>query len=355
MAATGGMWAWCFCVNVATGVVLHPEGTPDANWPGEPLVNMVGRWINDASCVAVAPNYIITTRHQGGGNEESDRVFFSGIEYQIVQVWNEPSTDGAADLRVCRIATVSGEPANLTHYAAVYAATDEAQGEGLQVIIGGYGSERQATLLSGEPPQAYGYSWSTGVGNTDQSQRWGANRIQGSGILEESFLTDYLLADFDDLLEGDAAVYEAAPAEFDSGGGWFVQCGNQWKVVGLSLGVEHGAEKESWFRRMANPDVADPDDLFAVRISAYAQWIRSVAGEPACAKLLPGDFNGDCLINELDAAMFGAHWLREDCHEVNGYCQGADFYPTNGRVDLFDFGMLAIDWLDSAEPLLPCE
>ena len=53
--------------------------------------------------------------------------------------------------------------------------------------------------------------------------------------------------------------------------------------------------------------------------------------------------------------MFGGHWFREDCHEVNGYCQGADFTPTDGKVDLFDFGLLAIGWLDSSELIAPCE
>ena len=49
---------------VARGVVLHPAGEPNLATMDKPDSNIVGRWGSNASCVPIAPNFVITTQHQ---------------------------------------------------------------------------------------------------------------------------------------------------------------------------------------------------------------------------------------------------------------------------------------------------
>ncbi len=57
----------CLCaVCPVWGIVLHTDNEPNlATWVDRPSTGVVGRWGTNASCVAIAPNYVITTRHQG--------------------------------------------------------------------------------------------------------------------------------------------------------------------------------------------------------------------------------------------------------------------------------------------------
>src|SRR4051794_11967160 len=83
-------------VGTARGVVLHTgdTGVPAGSRPADAVA---GRWFNNASCVAIAPDYLITTRHQLGGVGTS--VEFAGVPYLVA----EQTPLGTADLRVCRI------------------------------------------------------------------------------------------------------------------------------------------------------------------------------------------------------------------------------------------------------------
>ena len=47
----------------AFGIILQDDLQP----PDHPDNAVVGAWGVNASCVAIAPNYILTCRHQGGG------------------------------------------------------------------------------------------------------------------------------------------------------------------------------------------------------------------------------------------------------------------------------------------------
>jgi len=49
----------------ALGIILHPDGEPNlVTWIDRPSDDVVGRWGNIASCVAVSSNCVITTKHQ---------------------------------------------------------------------------------------------------------------------------------------------------------------------------------------------------------------------------------------------------------------------------------------------------
>jgi O-glycosyl hydrolase len=59
---------------------------------------------------------------------------------------------------------------------------------------------------------------------------------------------------------------------------------------------------------------------------------------------LLSDLNGDCYVNYIDLKIISDHWLDTDCTEPEN-CGGADFAPTDGVVDLFDFSDFAMQWL----------
>lgn len=277
----------------------------------------MGRWSFNASCVAVSPNYIVTVRHQGGGVGTS--VYFSGQEYKVAQEWNEPNGDGIgnpADLRVCRITKIGGNPANLSVYSPLHTGSTGNK----DITIGGYGKGR-GTPVTG------GYQW---LGSNNLTFRWGENKTDSA---EETITTgtyDSICVKFDFDFIG--RTYEAAVAEWDSGGGIFINFGG-WKLLGLSAYVHTvGASYYS-----------PADTNWGIRIATYATWIQSLLIEPSCTAL-PGDVTGDCQVNITDLNILATRWLDTPCNSTNQYCAGADL-NRDGQVDLDDFARLAADWL----------
>ena len=254
-------------VTPAFGVVLHTDNEPT----DKPNDDVIGRWGNNASCVAIAPNYIITTRHQGGGVGSS--IFVGGNTYTATQVWNHSS----ADLRVVKI------NANLTNYVSLYTETDEQYKD---FVLGGYGKGRGAELVT-DPPEnvTYGYEWS-GINN--QTLRWGTNRVDGAHVNYPvgSYTSKILRADFDEDANLDITftAFEAAASEWDSGGGWFIKVGEEWKLAALSAYVEH--IDETWFDDPNTSWTIDPDKFRGIRISSYDEWINETIPEPGTMILL---------------------------------------------------------------------
>jgi GH35 family endo-1,4-beta-xylanase len=64
---------------------------------------------------------------------------------------------------------------------------------------------------------------------------------------------------------------------------------------------------------------------------------------------LLSDLNGDCYVNYKDLKIITDYWLNTDCTELEN-CEGADFVPRDGRVDLFDFSDFAVQWLLCNDP-----
>lgn len=245
-------------------VVLHPDGEPDLEtWTDRPHEDVLGRWATNASCVAVTAEYVVTTRHQGGGVGSS--VYFGDpeIEYKVVHVWTEPA---GADLRVCRIEEPSGDPAMLKQYVLPYESDDET---GRTVVIGGCGKGRGDTYFNADD-EPTGYRW---LGDNNMRRRWGQNRVDdsstGSGA---GYTSDIVIADFDALDTG--REFEAAIAEWDSGGGWciFDEDDDQWKVAALSRAASSAPVRTSLYE--------PPGYIDAVRLSSYAQWIIGITGIP---------------------------------------------------------------------------
>ena len=156
-----------------------------------------------------------------------------------------------------------------------------------------------------------------------------------------------ILGDFDDLplyvnKNEKSTTYEGAIGEYDSGGGWFIKSGNLWKVAGLTRGTEHAAISQSWFRENSRPNSPDPDGIDAVRISSYADQINGIISVMV-------DLTGDYWVDYDDFSVVADHWEDTDCNSLNDWCDGADFEPTDGRVDWDDLDILMNGWLCDQE------
>jgi len=269
----------------ATGVVLHDddEQVPASSRPADAVV---GRWVDNATCVAIGPNHVLTTTHQKYGVGAT--VVLGGVAYQAARIYNHVQ----ADMRVVQIA-LGGADANLTDYVDIYTGTDEK----LKIaVIGGCGMGRGDELTAGGV--TYGYKC---AGNHNETLRWGRNRIANTTYRSVAgHSADVLTATFD----SGSVNYEASVGFYDSGAGWFLQDGTEWKLAGLTWTVElhyeagHEGEAEysqSWF--------IDPDYIDAIRLSSYGDWIdRMVAGP------YPGDANGDGAVDVLDLTLFANHF-----------------------------------------------
>jgi hypothetical protein len=316
------------------GLVLHPGGEPDmGTWTDRPNAAVVGRvhyydGSNNyyGSCVAIGPNFMITARHVRG--EIGSSVYFGGVEYIVRSVWYEPADGGSADLRVCGISRPSGEPANLSEYASPYTVANELNKD---IVMGGYGGGRGAERPVDGPPY-YGYAWV--YSNT--TQRWGQNKIGGYATVNSGgYTSNTVKADFDALGTGGARPYEAAVAVWDSGGGWFIDVSGVWKVAGVSAYVSRNYE--SWY----DP----PDSLYAVRISSYYTWIEGVLAESFCMLPMAADITDDCKVDVEDLGELASQWLRNNCDANNNWCDGADYGPQDGVVNMHEFSVMASEWL----------
>ena len=68
---------------------------------------------------------------------------------------------------------------------------------------------------------------------------------------------------------------------------------------------------------------------------------------------LDSDLNGDCYVDYEDLAIIAYYWLHTDCI-APGNCQNADFAPTDGTVDFFDFSDFGPQWMQCNDPEDPC-
>jgi len=313
----------------AFGIVLHPDGEPNlTTWLDRPDCNVVGRWGENSSCVAIAPNHILACKHQGG--DVNTPVVIGGVTYSVDQILNHPT----ADLRVVKL-----HSANLGNYVQLYTEPNEISRE---IIIAGFGRGRGTTVYKSFPKVAKGYTWSTEAEYNNHTQRWGTNRVEANdiGTSGSGYISHVLIADFDAPDANSSTVYEGTIAQYDSGGGWFIKSGGIWKVAGLNRAVydlhaENYADAQSWF--------LPPDYIDAVRVSYYTVWIADRT-TPLCSGPMAGDFNGDCIIDIEDLGEFSMWYLWDNCDKDNNFCQGSDL-DGSGYVDLKDFANLACVWL----------
>lgn len=333
----------CLLPGAAQAVILHPgECEPNlVEWTDRPHDDVVGRWGNNASCVAISPNCVVTTRHQGAG--VGTAVHIGQSLYHVEQVWNYPDTTdpessdyGAVDLRVAKLAA-----ANLAHYVDLFTGEDTDLLDA-DIVIGGYGLGRGDQLKTSGI--TYGYAWQDASLCGNQCLRWCTNRIDAiwnnmivpNNYSELDNNQDCVVADFDDPW---ATRYEGAVADYDSGCGWFIKTDEQWRLAGLAWGVEHAQDRQAWFRSQDDPNIPHPDEMYALGINSYAGWIHGIL-ETVCVASQPADIDKDCSINLVDLARLAAKWRRQGCLESNLFCDGSDING-DGDVDLEDLAEIA--------------
>lgn len=278
----------------AFGLVRHydPFETSDGD-PSGPS-QWFARFNSNAAAIAIGPNHILTTRHQGGG-VGSTVVFPSGPNAGTYTVNSETLIGGAnTDLRVL---TISG---TLSTYASLYTGSTTGQ----TALIGGFGPTRGSTFYVNTSNQLIGYSVSTPPGNS-YSLLFGQNRIDSLGTSGGLWnTTPLLLADFDgpesvsSPLTGISPAatnkvdYEAALAEGDSGGGWFINVSGTWKLVGLSHASSlvriNGSGVIGDYSNPANgtPAFLFGGEIAAVDLTSFYSEITSSIPEPGCVGLL---------------------------------------------------------------------
>lgn len=278
----------------AFGLVRHYDPFETSNGDPAGPFQWFARFNSNAAAIAIGPNHVLTTRHQAGG-VGSTVVFPTGPNAGTYTVNSQTLIGGTnTDLRVL---TING---TLSTYASLYTGSTIGQ----TVLIGGFGPTRGSTFYSNTSNQLIGYSVSTPAGNS-YSLLFGQNRIDSLGTASGSWSTTPLLeADFDgpesvsSPLTGifpaatDKVNYEAALAEGDSGGGWFINVSGTWKLVGLSHGSSLVRINGSGvIGDYSNPANGTPAFLFgggiaAVDLTPFYSEITSSIPEPGYAGLL---------------------------------------------------------------------
>jgi len=352
----------CLLVVTANGVILHENDEPLANWLPVEVTHACGRWSTSGSCSAIGPNHIISAKHLSAVVDNSDPnnntvVTFNNITYRIAETF----THSTADLRVSRIETLSGVPANLTYYVPFYDLNSDTtfNSGNVEIAICSYGKHRgdDTLIFNNDPTQPYGYEWvgdntimRMGANSLDLKRHiipgqlnWG-NNYHGN-VTTSSATTDCLVFDFDDTGTGQHVQYEAAVADKDSGGGWFYFKNNRWYIVGVSIFV-YPHSGETWFRDNVNGTPLYPELSFGAHLSAYMSWIAGVVPTPVCEIYLEGDIDNNCTVDQIDLELISAQWLENNCNNGNLYCQGTDL-DYSGYVDLSDYNRLAIHWLET--------
>ena len=306
----------------AGGAILH-VGDSSLDWAQPALV---GSW-GGASCIAVWPRYVMLTRHQGG--QEGTHVTFGETTYVAERIWSHAT----ADLQVARIAPVDGGQAQLSHWARVARGQDES---GRTVLVGGRGKLRGDTCYD-DQGQAYAYLWGE---STDQVV-WGANVVESTYSMTNSSI-EHMYLDFDGPELG--ITGEVAPADGDSGGGWFVRdADGAWRVVGMSRSTQRSGA--TWFR---NPHTGqpDPDRVYALRVASVAEWVRAVIN----GTTLPGDADADGHVDFSDYVVVA----RAFGQSYTDWSQG-DF-TGDGLTNAEDLEILRANWgrhITLDEPTVP--
>ena len=276
-------------------IVLHP---PDDNTSSldRPPDGYVGSWGANASAVPIAPNYVITTRHQFVDPvSPNPTVKIAGVTYHFVEVAAHPT----ADLRVARITLADNvTPANLSTYAALYEPDLDGSEFGKTIVIGGFGRGRGTSLTTSGI--TWGYNWNSDPNTT---QRWGANRVEAitPNFSNAGFTSDVLVDDFDQRNVATSVPFEAAMAQNDSGGGWFIKdISGTWKVAGLNAYVSHSGYSEFRDNPGTVGTIEPPDNNWAIRVGSYKSFIYSAFP----GLFLKGDMNGDGAVDNFDIQDF---------------------------------------------------
>ncbi len=278
----------------AEAIIRHPDGyEPSTGSPNGPA-NWFARYSSSASGIIVGPNQILTTRHQLGSNGTSI-VVPSGPNAGSYTQLTETTFGTDVDLR---LVTVN---ANFTTWASLYTGNPSGQ----TAVVGGFGPGRNNIAVT-SGTQLRGYGWGPAAGNS-YNLTFGQQYINGVGTFSDSYTaTSSLNADFDapenvtptytGVLQPpigpvNKVLYEAGVTDGDSGGGWFIDVGGTYQLVGLTHGaalqrMDSNGTLSQYFGGNGDPVMVFGSAITAVNVSSYASQINAVLPEPTSLGLL---------------------------------------------------------------------
>ncbi len=261
-SVAAGLWLAVVALPAA-GLIVQP-GSGDVA-PGLPTAAF-GTWGGNAGAVAVAPGWVLTTRHQDVLSNPPNRTVVIDGESYTADVSRQVLLGSNIDLRLVPL-TQGGSDATVDTWLSVY----DGAISGAAVSITGYGPTI-GTLVSD------GYDWA-GTQNNANGLSIGRNTVDFVATIDNPASTydgmQVLVAHFDE----SGIEFEATGGPGDSGGTWLVFDDGQWQIAGLSFAVELDAEGEY------DADAFFGQQFVAVDARPYASIINSIP-EPTSALLL---------------------------------------------------------------------
>jgi autotransporter-associated beta strand protein len=280
IAALAAVAVALVCAAPARAIVLETTAADSA-----PSNSVIGRWFKapgqgNASVVVVDPNWVLTVMHSTGSPATGAQVSVDGILYNVT---NQLTYSSTVDMRLCQIANLDGTPANLTTYASIYTGGQD-RTVGMTTTLGGYGVGAGTPILDSTGGAVIGYNWNSTI---PTAPVWGCNKVDQAVTLNLRddqnnliYSNQDLRAHFDQVGSADYVNHEAIFANFDSGGGWFVDITGHgdFRLVGLNEVLN---ANESGPAHPLNQAVFNPaDQMFAVSTAygSYLDWIETTLG-----------------------------------------------------------------------------
>lgn len=215
----------------AGALIFRDGGSPAANTETAPTGQFANSgWqhavrLGSFQGTIISPKHFITATHLGTAQTMvTQNAFINGVEDRLYHIRSYHQIAGT-DLRVVEIWETFDD------YAELYTASDEATQE-MTIFGNGFG---EGAAFAGQ-----GWRWG---GEQTRLLRWGRNVIDGftdTSTDNDPGLGELLFFTFDDLQNQDEAMATGG----DSGGGWFIRDGNEWKLAAVSFGVDGGYSLE---------------------------------------------------------------------------------------------------------------
>lgn len=215
----------------ARAVIFTSTGDPNYNTtaPTGTYANSGWQWQGDFGGFTGTPistHYFITAQHIGATNS----ITFNNVTYSTTALPdNSPYLNIGPDLRLWRI---SG---TFPTYAPIWDTTVDGTEKNRLAVVIGRGTERGANVTM---PQVGGTLRGWQWGADSRVRRWGTNTITDIvDFNDNSNDQEMIQFDFNANVGNGLDATEVALSGGDSGGGLFIQSGNQWKLAAVNYGV----------------------------------------------------------------------------------------------------------------------
>lgn len=294
-----------FFYSLSFGIILYPElennNIPINNY----FKKIVGRWGNNASCVVIHPEYIITTSHQGG--DINTIVEINSTPYSISQIFKHP----IFDITIAKL-----NNANFSNFSILKQNLDTSILE-KEIYITGFGKGRGDNYYRNE--QFCGYYWKN-EGNINF--RLGTNKVR-------TILGNSLYYDFDELESINITSNECSVSQYDSGGGSFLYEDGFFYLIGIHVSVN-----SSGYSSFCPTNAVFEDH----NIASYYEWIEEII--PSVELNPPSDFNKDGTVDIYDLCLFFENWLFEGESNID--------INKDEIINLHDFQFIKKYWMTSS-------